>query len=291
MLGTLPIIVRATAVATLGLAACAMAMHANAQTISVGGGAQIDLGSGSISAGCGDIEVSGGELRMGAGSIEDARDIMVSGGTFKGDDGSVGLTRAWDNHGTFIAENSSVTISDGCGSGEAQIRGNSAFADFTAETNSGRPLVVESGSTQVFGSSLHLSGEPTLKLAVRASKTGEPASFVLAESADQAVEGVDVADNDATFGQTIAPGEPEEFLSANSGNVANWFTVSSPSAITGTGGTTGTGSTAPSGSTSGSGTTHPVPALPLPMLGLLIGLVALIARRASIFSNAFASGR
>ena len=78
-------------------------------------------------------------------------------------------------------------------------------------------------------------------------------SFVVAAAASQTIQSVDVSDNEASGGDTIAPDVPSAFASVRGSNLLNWFVEIAPPL--------------------------PVDPLPLPALLALIALVGLALRR------------
>ncbi len=89
---------------------------------------------------------------------------------------------------------------------------------------------------------------------MRSTSPGSPSLLVVADSASQTIQSVDVADSDASGGAPIAQGTPASFNSVDSGGLVNWFIAAIRSAPV------------------------PVNTLPLPLLILLIVLLAVQAR-------------
>ena len=95
---------------------------------------------------------------------------------------------------------------------------------------------VAAGSSQVFTDNLTLRGSPPNYLTIRSSSAGVPAFFTLNFGASQDIFGVDVADNDASAQQTIAPRPPGDFSSIDAGGNSNWFVFGPGSGVTPPGG-------------------------------------------------------
>jgi hypothetical protein len=195
-----------------------------AQSVNVGGGAAISLGAGTLNTGCGDIAVSGsGIFSVDSGSAIGNRHVNIAGGTINGGSGLISLSGDWTNSGTFNAGSGLVDIVDGCGTSASIISGNSSFARFNVASSVGRLLTAAAGATQQFSQSLALNGVSGNRVLVRSSTPGVATNFVLQSGASQSIDWVDVADNDASGGETIAPDFPESFNSVDSGGVLNWF--------------------------------------------------------------------
>ncbi len=206
----------------LWILAHASATTSLAQTVSVTNGASLSLGSGTLTTGCGDVNVAG-ILSVGSGSVLGTRNVSIAGGTLNGDFGLVSLSGDWTNSGTFNPGSGTVAIVDGCGTTSSNVVGDNTFATFNANSSSGKQLTIAAGSTQTFQGSLGLNGASGNRMLVRSSSAGTSANFVLSQGASQSIRSVDVADNNASSGEVIAPGPPQSFDSINSGNVVNWF--------------------------------------------------------------------
>ena len=226
---------------------------ASAQGIMVSAGSVISLGAGSITAGCGDLTVAG-TLNLDSGSVSLIDSVAINPGTINGGSGALSLSGDWTNAGTFNAQTSQVNIVDDCGTAASTISGDTDFYGFSATSSAGKQLQFAAGSTQSFGSSLTLAGSGSNRLTVRSTAAGSPAFLVLADSASQNVQYVDVADSDASRGAAIALGDPASFNSVDSGGLVNWFVDVIQSGPV------------------------PVNTLPLPMLILLAAMLAFVAR-------------
>ena len=188
-----------------------------AQIITISSGSQFSLGSGSLSAGCGDLAVAG-TLSIDSGSANNIRNVAISPGTINGGSGQVTLSGDWLNQGTFNAQTGTVQVTDGCGTTLSQLRGDTTFNRFVASTSSGKQLQPASGSTQTFTGGLALSSTGADRLLIRTSSAGATAAFTLNQGVSQSISGVDVQDIDSSAGATIAPGSPARFNSVDSGN-------------------------------------------------------------------------
>jgi hypothetical protein len=223
--------------------------------VTVEPGGRVALGSGTLTLNCGDLVVSGG-LSGGNGAIQLARQVDIAGGDLSLDGGFISLSGDWLNSGTFSPGTGSVNIVDGCGTTTSAMAGNSTFYRFSATTFNGRLLEVEAGSTQVFNRALILEGSASNPLVIRSSRAGTAANFDLPQGGTQRISHVDVSDNNARPGQTLAPGPPESFASVDSGGNANWFISRIAGAVS-------------------------IDTLPVPALAVLTLLLMLVAARRS----------
>ena len=228
---------------------------AAAQGISVDSGASFALGDGSADLGCGDLSISG-SVTLGSGTFTTMRNVAISAGSLSIGSGSMSLSGDWTNSGTVSAGSGLVALVDGCGTSTSTITGDTGFHDFSAITSGGRLLQLAAGSTQTFGNSIILQGSSANPLTIRSSSPGTETFFVLPDGGTQNIFGVDVADNNADGGQTLAPVAPEDVDSVDTGNNSNWFIAMLPELIA-----------------------KPVSTIPLPGLLLLSGLLVLLARR------------
>ena len=225
-----------------------------AQTIAISSGSQFSLGSGSLSAGCGDLAVAG-TLSIDSGSANNIRNVAISPGTINGGSGQINLSGDWVNQGTFNAQTGTVQVTDGCGTTLSQLSGDTTFNRFVASTSSGKQLQPASGSTQTFAGGLTLNGTGPDKLLIRTSSAGATAAFTLNQGASQSISGINVQDIDSSAGKTIAPGPPKSFNSVDAGNNNNWF-ISAIREIV------------------------PVNTLPTPMLAILAILILILGSKA-----------
>lgn len=206
----------------LGGALALASSLASAQGITVQPGASLSLGNGQVTLGCGDLTVSG-QVSIGAGSATGIRDVDISGGNLAGGSGTVSLSGNWANSGTFAAGSGVVRIVDGCATNTSSLAGDNDFNDFSVTSSSGKLLTVAANSSHFFASSLTLQGVIGNLLQIRSSMPGVQVFFSLDAGGSQTIFAVDVADNNATGGQGLAPGDPGDSQSVDSGNNDNWF--------------------------------------------------------------------
>jgi len=192
------------------------------QNLTVQGGANLSLGTGTIMLNCGDLTVVGA-LATDSGTIQSIRHVNIAGGNLSNGSGLISLSGNWTNSGTFTPGTGSVNIVDGCATTTSMIVGDSTFHSFNASTTAGRTLQPASGSTQTFNQSLTLNGTTANHLSVRSSQAGSPANFTLNAGGSQSITGVDVADNNAQGGEILSPGTPASSNSVDSSGNTNWF--------------------------------------------------------------------
>jgi hypothetical protein len=177
--------------AVLGAAGLLLATSgAEAGQLTVGTGAVVNLGTGMLDIGPGDLDVAG-TLSAGSGGV-DAWDVTIQlGGVLNGDAALLQVCGDWSNAGTFNPGTSTVAFVDGCQS-IATVSGDTTFADLDLSTTIGRQIEFVSGSTQTVTGSLFLLGAAENLLVLRSTVDGSEAFLDL----DQAATGsfVDVKD-------------------------------------------------------------------------------------------------
>ena len=192
--------------------------------LNVGAGAAVDLGNGRVDLNCLNFEAAG-QFTLGGGTVTGANIInILTTGEVNGGNGSIRLAGDWINAGAFLPGQGSVTIEDGCANSTSALSGDNDFAGFSASTTTGKTLQLEAGSLQTFSGVMNLQGvAPENRLKIRSSSEGQPVYFVLFEQGTQQIHAVEVRDNDASGGQALAPGTPEQSASVDAGNNSNWF--------------------------------------------------------------------
>jgi hypothetical protein len=184
--------------------------------IAVGQGAVFDSGGGRIAAGCANLLVHGqvggrwgglDSVRLGAAGALSTRSLDFGGDWHSQTEQTVPGEVHWQPQ---------------CGRREGTLTGDHRFAQLAITGDSGvtRRLAVD--SEQVIEQSLRLEGDST-PLLLRSSMPGQAARLTVASAARWQVEAVDVADIDASGGQSLAPGNPANYRSRDSGGNRNWF--------------------------------------------------------------------
>ena len=139
---------RGSGVAAMAAAFLTLATGASAGELTVGSGASVDLGTGSLDLGCADLTVAG-TLSVGTSGFAQARDVTVDpAGVLNGNSATLQVAGDWDNAGTFNAGTSTVQLVDGCGLASAVIAGDTTFANLDMTTTSGFLYSFISGTTQ-----------------------------------------------------------------------------------------------------------------------------------------------
>ena len=193
-------------------AALVLGVPAQSAQVTVGSGASLDLGTGSLDLGCADLSV-GGTLAAGTAGFSQARDVTIDpSGVVNGNTATLQMAGDWDNSGTFNAGSSTVQLVDGCGLASAVIAGDTTFANLDMTTTSGFLYSFVSGSTQTVSGSLSLLGASGNLLTLRSTLGGSEA-FLNALGASSA-DFVDAQDNDASGGNSIALG-PDSVKGSN----------------------------------------------------------------------------
>jgi len=185
--------------------------------LTVGAGATVNLGTGTLDLGCQSLSAAG-IFGVGGGTLNQALDVTIPvGGTLNGETGTLNVGGDWDNSGTFNAGSGTVNFVDDCSQTLATISGDSTFSTLNLNTTSGKTYELASGSTQTVSGSISLTGDSTLNRLVLRSTTGSSeASFNVTGS--QNIAFVDVTDNHAT-GDTMTAGPG----SVDGGNTDGWF--------------------------------------------------------------------
>jgi hypothetical protein len=119
----------------------------------------------------------------------------------------------WSNSGSFTQGTSTVIFN---GAGQS-ISGTTTFYGLNKTVTSADTLTFEHSQTQTVSNSLTLKGASGNLLSIRSSSNGTQALLTL-DSGSQDLEYLDVKDNDASGGDTLAAGS----TSTNSGNNDNW---------------------------------------------------------------------
>jgi hypothetical protein len=184
--------------------------------ILIGAGSQIDTGSGQIELGCASLTVAGLATGRWSGienvELDSSARLETSQLDFSGDWTSTSLQ---DISGQ-------VNWQQQCNSLDGLMLGDNRFASLsiTATTDVLRRL--DANGEQTITESLRLlGGENPLQL--RSTVSGQPARLTVPVSANWSIGRVDVADIDSSGGQGLAPGDPSNFQSVDSGGNRNWF--------------------------------------------------------------------
>lgn len=188
--------------ALLPLAAFVWAVSPPAQAqITIGSGASMDLGTGSLDLGCVDLSVVG-TLSAGTVGFDQARHVTIDPtGTVNGESGALRLAGDWDNTGTFNAGTSSVEIVDGCGVASSTVSGSSSFNDLDITSASAKQVSFEAGETTTVTGNLALTGASGSLLQV-SSTTGGVAALLDVQGTSN-TSFIDVQDNDASAGNDV----------------------------------------------------------------------------------------
>lgn len=214
--------------AVLGSALTLCPLAAQAVGLSIGAGGTVNLDVGTIDLGCGDLVIDG-NLNLDSGTYDNVSAVVInSGGMLNGNSGTINLSGGWSNNGgTTNPGNSQVTFGTDCGANTISVSGNSSFSSMTVQTNNGRQITFEAGSTTSVLDNLIMNGagdenNSANLLKVRSSSPGNPA-FLMVEG-NYAINKVDVQDNHASLpGEWINLGLAENFDSIDGPGNLRWF--------------------------------------------------------------------
>lgn len=220
------------AVLFLGCAAAVAIAAPVAAQVVVGAGSSVDLGTGTLSAGCGDLQVAG-TLQLTQGQAQGVRAVSITaGGVLDGGSGNLSWSGDWTDLGQLQAGTSSAAWVDGCGVTSATA--NAASEQFHAlalSTATGREIRFTSGQTTAVATAFSASGAPGNLLRIRSTTPGAAAFLAVAPGATQSLAAIDVADNHAT-GQPLGfPGPASNYGSLKGSNSNGWFELAAVVAI------------------------------------------------------------
>jgi hypothetical protein len=183
--------------------ALSLAGNASAGSLTIGTGSMLDLGTGSLALGCGDLDVTG-TLIAGSVGVTGVRDVAIDpSGIVNASSATISLAGDWDNAGTFNAGSSTVEIVDGCSVLSSVVTGNTTFANFAIHTTTAKQVSFTAGSTQSMAY-LSLLGAAGNLLQIRSTVNGSLAFLDL--TGGSSVDFIDVDDIDAQQGNDIAIG-------------------------------------------------------------------------------------
>lgn len=184
-------------------------------------GGTLVLASANVAALPGLVVPSGGSFSLGGGTLElPCVDFLNSGGTVNAA-GLINVSGNWGNTGAFNAQGGTVHMDDDhCVPNIATITGNTSFFALRIDTDSGKQVNFQAGSTQNVGGGITLLGTSGNRLKIRSTVPGSPAFLNVAGG--QNINYVDVQDNHAT-GLYLAPGLPNQFNSIDRGGNSRWF--------------------------------------------------------------------
>lgn len=184
--------------------------------IAIGPGAVFDTGGGRIEAGCANLVVDG--RAVGSWSGLDSVRLRGAGAL-----STIALDFGGDWHSqTEQTVPGEVHWQPQCGRSEGSLSGDHRFEQLTLTGDSGLTRRLAVDSEQVIEQSLRLQGGST-PFQLRSSMPGQAARLTVASAASWQIEAVDVADIDASGGQSLAPGDPANYRSVDSGGNRNWF--------------------------------------------------------------------
>ncbi len=132
----------------------------------------------------------------------------------------------WTVAGSFEPGSGTVTVVDGCADGPAVVNGDNGFYNFIITSSRGQEVKFEAGTTQTISNRFQSTGQDGMRTLLRSTAAGQAAFVCLDPGGTQMVEAIDVADNrvpDLNECQHLAPGDPSDHNSVDSGNTFGWF--------------------------------------------------------------------
>lgn len=180
------------------------------------GSLDISTNTNALAAG-GILTVNGGTLTATNGDIDVNSAVTISSGTLTAPTGGRTFTVAGNfthSGGTFTAGTGTVTL-DG---GSQSLIGNTTFYGLSKVVASAATLTLDNTATQTVTNSLVLSGASGQLLSLITDSSGNAANLTLQAGGTQAINFVDVRDNDASGGLTLIARNS----SVDSGNNTNW---------------------------------------------------------------------
>ncbi len=162
---------------------------------------------------------AGTTLNINNGTLTVPYDI-VNNGTLQTGTGTIEVGGDWANTGTVTSGTGLVRFIDT--QGLSNISGSNTFYNLSIITSIGKMLEFDADNTQTIINSLTLHGISENLLFLRSASDGQQASIDLQPGGVQSIDYVDVKDSNAV-GVPLAPGTPESYHSADSGNNSHWF--------------------------------------------------------------------
>lgn len=185
--------------------------------VAVPSGASFALNGGSIDLANTSLQV-GGSFAVGSGSVQNVDSVSILGGTLDGGSGTLTLFGDWSNAGTFTAGTGTVNFVDG-GGAQSNLSGNSAFANASFVSATGKNYVFAIGSTQNVSGLLTILGTSAQGIQFRSSAAAQVANIDLLPGGSQNIDFVGVSDVHG-IGQTLAPTKTND---GGTGNALGWF--------------------------------------------------------------------
>lgn len=182
----------------------------------IGEGSGIDTGRGQLAIGCASLTVAG----LASGQWSGIEDIELAPSARLE---TSRLEFGGDWHGTGVHDvPGEVAWQQQCDRFDGSMRGSTRFAALSVTTTSGLLRRFDVDGEQTITGSLRLAGGE-MPLVLRSTVPGEAARLTVPAPASWSIRGVDVADIDSSAGQALAPGDPANRQSRDSGGNHNWF--------------------------------------------------------------------
>ncbi len=173
---------------------------------------------------CVDLTIANpGEFTAGSSTITIAGNFNLDGGTFNAGASTINVGGNWSKSGSFVPSTSSVILN---GAGDTAIDGSTEFNDLHLKSEAsakGRTISFTANSTQTVGHVLEIQGSSGKILKLSRSGSANYWKLNLQKNATQTVNYVNVANSDASSGNTIHAG-----LTSTGSNTKNWLFTENP---------------------------------------------------------------
>ena len=202
---------------SLAASLAVMAVPAAGQgRVVIGAGSQIDTGSGQVGLGCASLTVAG----LAAGQWSGIENVELTSSA-RMETTELDFGGDW-SAATFQDVPGQVHWLEQCDRTEGSLLGNNRFASLTVSTSTGVLRRLDADGEQTITESLRLIGGG-MPLMLRSTVAGQAARLTAPVSATWVIQSVDVADINSSGGQGLAPGDPGNYQSQDSGGNSNWF--------------------------------------------------------------------
>ena len=182
----------------------------------IGAGSQLDTGSGQVELGCASLTVAG----LAAGHLTGIENVELTSSAIL-ETTELDFGGNW-TAATFQEVPGEVHWREQCDRTEGSLLGDNRFASLSVTTNSGVLRRLDADGEQTVTESLRLIGGE-MPLMLRSTVAGQSARLTVPLPATWSIRSVDVADINSSGGQGLAPGDPSNSQSQDSGGNSNWF--------------------------------------------------------------------
>lgn len=150
--------------------------------------------AGSLDLACTALDVQGA-FNLSSGQVDQASGVDIAAtGLIDGGSGTLNVSGAWSNAGTFNAGTGTVIFQDGCGATTVALSGNTTFYNLTLSSTSGLPFILPAGSHITVLGALTLLGTPGSPIQL-SSSSSQTAVINLGPGATVSSTNAEVASN------------------------------------------------------------------------------------------------